>query len=129
MAIIDLGTNALQIGQPPVTYLPFPFLITEAYGIGVVFATPNFSTIFSFVRIRTEWSVAGLPPFFSSDYYDLEVIAGIQIILIPASALYFANGTLTLYAQRRSFYVGGGDGQPLTMQLLYDDAVTTPTWR
>ena len=129
MAIVDLGTNALAVGSPPVSYLPFPYLITEAYGIGVVFSTPVFDNIFSFVRVRAQWEVTGLPPFFSADYYDLEVIAGIQIILIPASALYFANGTLTLFAQRRPFYTGAGDGPALTMQLLYDDAVTTPTWR
>ena len=129
MAIIDLGTNALSVGQPPVAFTPFPYLITEAYGVGAVFSTPVFDSIFSFVRVRPQWQVTGLPPFFSADYYDLEVIAGIQIILIPASALYFANGTLTLFAQRRPFYAGAGDSPPLTLQLLYDDAVTTPTWR
>lgn len=129
MAVVDLGTFVLNIGDNPVTYTAFPFVQTLGYGIGAIFTSPNFSNIVSFVRVRALFVVPGQPPVFWSEPLDLEVIPGIQLMLLPASSLYRGDGTIELTAERRSFWTGGGDGTPLTMQLLYDDAVTTPTWR
>ena len=129
MIIVDLGTFTLNVGDNPTMYTPFSFVQSQGYGVGAIFTTPNFSNILSFVRVRPRFIVPGQPPVFSADAYDLEVFPGIQLMLIPASTLYRGDGTIELFADRRSFWTGGGDGTPLSMQLLYDDDLSTPTWR
>ena len=129
MAIVDLGTFALNIGDNPVAYIPFPFDQTQGYGVAAVFTSTDFDGIVSIVRVRPQFIVPGQPPVFQSEPYDLEVRPGIQLMFVPGSALYRGNGNIEMVAERVSFWTGGGDGIPLTMQLIYDDAITTPTWR
>lgn len=129
MAIVDLGTQPLFVGGSPTAYAGFPYDATTAIGIGIVFSSPNFSNIFSRIQLRVSLISSGLPVFIDAQPYNIDVLNVIQIQLIPFSPLYFGNGTCILIAERIPFWRGAGDGTPLSMNLLYDDAVTVPSWR
>ena len=129
MAIVDLGTQPLSTGLTPVGYTAFTYDQTLAYGIGCIFSSANFNTIFSFVRIRAVINVPGQPAFTVADFYDLEILNFIQLILFPCSPLFRGNGTVQFFAERLPKWKGAGDGTSVSLQLLYDDAITTPSWR
>lgn len=128
MAIVDLGTNALTTGSTPVGYTPFTYDQTLAYGIGCIFSSPNFNSIFSFIRVRAVINVPGQPAFADVTNFDLEILNIIQLFFFPASPLYRGNGTVQFFAQRLPRWKGAGDGTDVSLQLLYDDAITVPSW-
>ena len=129
MAIVNLGNLDLVTGFPPVAYTPFPYDATTAIGIGCIFSSSNFGNIFSFVQIRVGISAGTLPFFIDSVVYRLDIINVPQYILIPFSPLYFGNGTCTLIAERRPTFRGAGDGTQVSLNILYEDTLTVPTWR
>lgn len=129
MAIVDLGTNILTTGGSPIGYTPFTYDQTLAYGIGVIFSSPNFNSIFSFVRVRALINVPGQPAFADVTNFDLQIVNVIQLFFFPASPLYRGSGTCTFFAERLPRWKGAGDGTSVSMQLLYDDAITVPSWR
>lgn len=129
MAIVDLGTNILTTGTGPIGYTSFNYDQTLAYGIGVIFSSPNFNSIFSFVRVRALINVPGQPAFADVTNFDLQIVNVIQLFFFPASPLYRGNGTCTFFAERLPRWKGAGDGTSVSMQLLYDDAITVPSWR
>ncbi len=128
MAIVDLGTNALATGTGPVAYTAFPYDQTLAYGIGAIFTSPNFNSIFSFVRIRAVINVPAQPAFADATNFDLSIENIIQLFFFPASPLYRGSGTVQFFAERLPRWKGAGDGTPVSLQLLYDDAITVPSW-
>ena len=129
MAIIDLGTNGLITGAGPVAYTAFTYDQNSAYGIGCIFTSANFNSIFSFVRIRALINVPGQPPFIEATNYDLQILNIIQLFLFPCSPLFRGNGTVQFFAERLPRWKGAGDGTNVSLQLLYDDAITVPSWR
>ena len=129
MAIVDLGTNNLTTGGAITVYTPFSYDQTLAYGIGIVLTSSNFNSIFSFIRIRALINVPGQPAFADIRNYDIQIVNIVQQFFFAASPLYRGNGTCTFTAQRLPRWKGAGDGTTVTMQLLYDDAITVPSWR
>lgn len=129
MAIVDLGTLNLVVGGGPVAYAAFPYDATTAIGVGAIFSSPNFGSIFSYVEIRVGILSGSLPLFLNAEPIRLDVSSVIQVMFVPFSPLYFGNGNCILTAERIPFWRGAGDGTPLTLNLLYDDALTVPTWR
>ena len=105
MAIVDLGTNNLTTGGTFEVYTPFSYDQSLAYGVGIVFTSSNFNSIFSFVRIRALIDVPGQPVFADIRNYDIQIVNIVQQFFFAASPLYRGNGTCTFTAQRnRRFY-------------------------
>ena len=129
MAIVDLGNLNLVTGFPPVAYTAFPYDQNTAVGVGCIFSSSDFGNIFSFVRLRVSILSGSLPLFIDQTVYQLDIINVPQVVLIPFSPLYFGNGDCILLAERRPIFRGGGDGTQVSLNLLYDDALTVPSWR
>lgn len=129
MAVVDLGTRTLEVGSLPAVYDPFPYDETLAYGIGAIFASPDFDNIFSYAVVNFEIAVPSQPAFELQPSTQLEIKPGVKLFYFAASPLFRGNGTCTIIVERFSFYRGGVDTVPLTLQLLYDNAVTVATWR
>lgn len=129
MAIVNLGNLNIVTGFPPVAFTAFPYDQNTGVGIGCIFNSTDFGNIFSFVQIRVGISSGALPFFIDSVVYRLDIINVPQYILIPFSPLYFNSGNCTLLAERRPTFRGAGDGTQVSLTLLYDDALTVPTWR
>lgn len=129
MAIVNLGNLDLVTGFPPIAYTAFPYDQNTAIGVGCLFSSADFGNIFSFVELRVSILSAGLPIFIDQTVYRLDIINVPQYVLIPFSPLYFGNGDCILLAQRRPVFRGGGDGTQVSLNLVYDDALTVPSWR
>lgn len=129
MALVDLGTFPLNTGAPFIAYPPFTYDQNTAIGLGCIFTSTDFNNIFSSVELRTFLTPTGIPSFIESTKYPLDIINVIQVVLIPFSPLYFNSGTCSILARRIPTFRGAGDGTPVSLQLIYDDAVTVPSWR
>lgn len=129
MAIVDLGTLNLETGFPPVAFAAFPYNATTAIGVGAIFTSADFNNIFSYVELRTTILSGTLPPFIENTVYRLDILSVIQIVLIPFSPLYFGNGNCIIIAERKPLFRGAGDGTQVSLNLLYEDTLTVPTWR
>lgn len=129
MAIVNLGNLDLVTGFPPVAYTAFPYDASSAYGIGAIFSSADFGNIFSYVELQVSIISGALPLFLDATIYRLEIINVPQIVLIPFSPLYFGSGDAILIARRRPTFRGAGDGTQVSLTLLYDDAITVPSWR
>ena len=129
MALVDLGTSDLVLGQGYYIYDPFDYRQRDAYAIYATFNSSNFSNVFSFIRIYGYITPTGELPRLVSHYIDLEVWALPQLFYFPMSSLFDGNGTIEFYVERRSFYAGGRDGVDISLNLAYDDQISTPTWR
>lgn len=128
MAIVSLGTLDLSIGQGFYQYQPFAYRDRDAYIIYADFSTPNFSSIFSFIRIIPYIEPSGGTPRLLATYIDLEVLNVPQMFYFPTSRLFNGNGNCTFYVERISRYTGGGEGQTVNLSLSYDDNLTVNTW-
>lgn len=129
MAIVSLGSFALFTGQPAVVYNPFNYDQTQAYAIGAVFTAPSFVQVFSYITIKYSIAVVGQPVFETAPTFRLDIEPEVQLFYFAASSLFRGNGTCQVVAERMPVFRGGADGLPVTMELLYDDAVTVPSWR
>lgn len=128
MAIVDLGNLPLVIGQLPAVFNPINFRDRDAYILFASFNTDNFDNVFSFVRVRWFIEVTGQPGYFDSRMIDLDILDTPQCLFFAASELYDGNGTMTPFAERRSFYVAGDDGVSVNMNLTWEDSVNVRTW-
>lgn len=129
MAIVDLGTQNMVTGLNPVAFTPFAYDQTQAYGIGCLFTSGNFNLIFSDIRIFAVITMPSFPTFYDARPIIIEINAIPQLFFWAASPLFFGSGDVTFIAERRPRWRGAGDGTPVTLQLLYDDAITVPSWR
>lgn len=130
MAVVNLGTETLIIGQNPVQFLPFPYDATQAYLIAGVFGVGDFSSIFSRARIRALLEPAPGLQFYHPDVQTLDILDGIVTFWLPMSPLFLGSGTVTLEAERLANRYGGADNQTaVTLNLLYEDTISVPTWR
>ena len=129
MAIVDLGTLDPRVGMGRMPFDPIPFVQSSAYGIGFNISVANESSIFSFLRVWFFVSVSGQPSFYDSDTFDIPIKNGIQLVKFPCSGLYRGDGTISPTIERIAFAAGAGDGQIITVNALYDDASTVPSWR
>lgn len=128
MAIVNLGTFNLDIGQGPYISNTFAYNQRDAYAIYAEFTSTNFGNIFSFARIYPYVFPTGGVARLIAPYLDLEIIDLPQLFYFPCSKLFDGNGDAFFYIERRSFYTGGGDGEPVNLTLTYDDAVDVRTW-
>ncbi len=129
MAIVNLGTRVLNVGDNPAAYNAFDYIEDKAYAIYADFTVANFSCITSFIRIRPLVRRGGQPNRLLADYIDLTPLARPQLFYIPCSKLFGGDGNIRIFAERLSFWTGGGDGEPLSLELSYDDELETQTWR
>lgn len=128
MALVNLGTRQLFIGQGPYKYNSFSYKDDEAYAIYAAFTAVNFSNVFSFVRLFGYIIPTGETPRLIGHYLDLEVRPTNQLFYFPCSKLFDDDGTLAFWVERRSFYPGGRTEGNLSLNLSYDNAIKTKTW-
>ena len=129
MAIVDLGTQNMVTGALPVAFTAFPYDQTQAYGIGCLFTSGDFNLIFSDIRLFAVITMPTFPTFYDSREIIIEINATPQLFMWAASPLFFGSGDVVFIAERRPRWRGAGDANPVTLQLLYDDAISVPSWR
>ena len=128
MAIVVLAQSAIAVGGGQIISDSFAYRDNRAYALYVEFSSPDFNEIFSFVRIYPYTQPDGGVARLDARYFDVEILALPQILLLPFSNLIDGNGDVSFYIERRSFYVGGGEGEPVDITLSYDDDVSVRTW-
>lgn len=129
MAIVDLGTRDLVVGQNPVVFDGFSFRDDRAYGIFGQFTISNTFNIFSRVEIRAVVDVPNNFDLLGHIIVPQEIQPRKFIFLYPFSGLYDGNGACRFEAQRLSNFAGGGGQEAtVTLNLSYDDANAVRTW-
>jgi len=128
MAIVNLGSLDIVIGQGFYEFIPFNYRDDSAYAIYADFVTNNFSSLFSFIRIYPYVEPNNGTPRLLSRHIDLEILAESQLFYLPFSNLIDGNGDCTLYVERLSRYTGGGEGETVNLTLSYDDSIRIGTW-
>lgn len=129
MAIVDLGTFNMVTGLSPVAFIPFRYRQNRAYALNVIMTSTDFDQIFSYVRIMPYVMPNNALPFLLNYVTELEIMQVNQLFYFPASTLFDQNGDVEFRAQRLPRWKGAGDATPMTLQLTYDDDITTGSWR
>ena len=130
MVRVDLGTQILVTGNPPVSFTEFPYNISSAYLIFYQFTITNPGDLFSSVNLKVRIENPQLPNFFAPDTISLVIREGVFSFYFPASSLFQIDGNARIYAERISLRGGSADpNAQVSLNLLYNDEATTPTWR
>ncbi len=130
MAIVDLGTRPLIVGNNPVVFDGFSFLRTEAYLFATTFTIANPNNIFSNVLIKTLIDIPGLPNFIGATAITIDIVPVLSTFFYPFSPLYNGDGEAFFFIERIPFIRGGAEADSdVSLNIIYDDAVTVPTWR
>jgi len=130
MAIVNLGTRNLVIGENPVSYDPFAYDVANAYIMAYQFTTVNFSSVFSRVKISPLIQISPTVSFSHPEPVTLDIEPGLRTVYIAMSSLFIANGTCVIQAQRLANRYGGADNAPIvSLGILYEDTDVAPTWR
>lgn len=129
MAIVDLGTRQLEIGDIAQSYTPFNFRDDSAYLVKGQFTINNPNNIFSFVRVRAFLTIPGQTPFWAASFVELDIISEPFSFFYPFSNLYDGNGSAQFFAERISRKFGAGEiGTTISMNLFYDDRNRVQSW-
>ena len=129
MAIIDLGTKAVSVGQTRQFYDPFEVDIKKAYLIFAEIQLTNQNNVFSYIRFNFLFTSDEGQGFFLPQTYDLEIFPSTQSFYLPMSELYVDDGLVTPAIIRLSNVRGGSDSDSgLTLCLFYDDDADVKTW-
>lgn len=129
MAVIDLGTNQINIGDLPVEYAPFSFRDNRAYLIQAITTIQFPENIFSQFRIRATIDNGTYVNVLTHHIIDIPVTVTPSTFLFPFSNLYDGNGDVTLQVERLNFVRGTSDTTGVvTLQLTYDDSADVRTW-
>lgn len=129
MAIIDLGTRTISIGDLPSEYAPFFFDKDEAYiirGTTTIEFPNNVYSVFRITPIFTNANNSG-----TRTHHDIsiEITEGSFVFLLPFSGLYADDGTVTIRVERKPLIFGTGDtAGEVTLNLTYDDEASEKTW-
>lgn len=128
MAIVILGQTDIFVGELAYFTNTFSYQDNRAYAIYADFTSPDFSAVYSFIRIYTYVLPNGGIPRAIHPYFDVEIIETPQLIYVPLSNLIDGNGDLSFRIQRISFWQGGGNHIPVNITVSYDDAISVRTW-
>lgn len=129
MALVNLGTNTLDIGGGSKTYSSFTFRDDRAYLVNAIPTVEFPNNIFSEFLIRAKYSNGVNSDFYTHHYLRYPIITTGFVFLLPFSNLYGGNGDVTLEAERVPLIYGGSDyAGDVTLQLTYDDRTTVGTW-
>lgn len=128
MAIVVLGQTDIFVGELPYFTNTFSYRDSRAYGLYVDFASPNFSTVYSFIRIYPYVFPTGGIPRLIAQYIDLQIIDSPQLFYVPLSGLVDGNGDMSFRVERLSFWTGGGSAVPVTITVSYDDNLFVNSW-
>jgi hypothetical protein len=129
MAIVNLGTQVLDIGGGAKSFTPINFKDDRAYLIKGVFTISNPNNIFSLVRVRAFLTLPGQPPFWAASFVELEILPEPFSFFYPFSPLYDGDGTAIFFAERIPKTSGAGElGTVVTLNLFYDDETDIGTW-
>ncbi len=128
MAIVNLGTRTIAVGGSPVVFTPFPFIRTRAYAVlfTITAAQPNLVFSELYVDLFLTLNI-GVNIFYPTQYI-LDILRSPRILFFPMSPLLRSDGNITIGIERRNIIRGGGDGGDVTINCLYDDAGSQPTW-
>lgn len=129
MAIVDLGTNVLNIGGGAVGYTPITFRDNRAYLVKGQFTIDTPNNIFSYVRVRAFLTIPNQAPFWASSFVELEILPEPFSFFYPFSTLYDGNGSAQFFAERLPKTFGAGEiGTQVSLNLFYDNRVDTSSW-
>ena len=129
MALIDLGTRVLNIGDAPVAFDQFSFRDARAYLFNVTVSVPLPNNIFSNLSIRGVYTNAVNSGYYTHHLLTYPITVRPFVFLLPFSNLYDGNGDANIEMERLPFLSGGSDtAGPATVNLTYDDGADIRTW-
>lgn len=129
MAIVNLGTQILNIGGGGRAYSSFTFRDDRAYLLNAIPTVEFPDNIFSEFLIKAKYSNGVNSDFYTHHLLRYPVTTTGFVFLLPFSNLYGGNGDVTLEAERVPLIYGGSDyAGDVTLQLTYDDSTTVLTW-
>lgn len=128
MAIATLGVRDLFVGNLPVIFDPFPYNERRAYRLEVQFISSSFTNIFSTVVLQARINASGQPPILDNRKFTFDILSDRQIFFYPLNRLVDGNGDVTFMAERIPIWRGAGDGQPVSLELFYDDNLNIQSW-
>lgn len=129
MALVNLGTQTLEVGGGAKTYSPFAFRDARAYLINAVPTVEFPNNVFSEFLIRAIYSNGTNFSFYTHHLYRYPIGTRGFVFLLPFSNLYDGNGAVEIEAERVPLILGGSDEAGIvTLELTYDDQTSAQTW-
>lgn len=128
MAIATLGVRDLFVGNLPVIFDPFPYNERRAYRLELQFISSSFTSIFSTVVLQSRITPTSQAPILDSRKFSFDILSDRQILFYPLNRLVNGNGDVTFMAERIPVWRGAGDGQPVALELFYDDSLDIQSW-
>lgn len=122
MALIEMGTHTLNIGESPKTYTPLIVNGKDLYIIYAEFTIDTPSNVYSEVIVRGRFSASNMYNSYSPDYYKLAIRPGTYTFLIAIPEVVANNTTFILEAERIPLIFGSSDtAGTVTLRFFYDD--------
>lgn len=129
MALIDLGTRLLNIGDAPVTFDSIEFKEDKAYSFTVNVAIERPNNVFSQLLIRGIYDNDANGGYYTHHLLRYPISTRPFIFLFPFSKLYGGDGDLTIVMERVPLIKGGSDDAgDVQVMLTYDDNLEEGTW-
>lgn len=128
MAIVSLGTRDLFVGNLPVVFDPFNYNQRRAYRLELQLTSANFDNIFSRLLLYARITPNGEPVIFDSRKFLFDIVGDRQLFFYPLNRLVGGDGDLEFLAERVPVWRGAGDGEPVSLELFYDDNNDIQSW-
>lgn len=129
MAIVNLGSRSLDIGNAPVAFDGFDFRDARAYLFNVVLSIPKPDNVFSELLIKVVYNNQRNTGYYTHHLLRYPIVVRPFTFLVPFSALYDGDGTANIEMERVPLITGGSDAAgPIGITLTYDDAAAVRTW-
>lgn len=129
MAIVNLGTRLLAVGDAPARFTMFRYNQRRAYGIRGIQTLSDENTIFSRLRMTPIITNNAYGTFALRPSLNLAIAPGRFMFFLPFSRLVGANGQVVIQLERISTWTGGGVKESnLDVQLAYDNNDDIRSW-
>lgn len=122
MALIDLGTRLLAVGNTPSSYQPFEVQGGRTWVIYAEITIQRPSNLFSSILVRGVFSGGNMKGAYFPDAYMITPLVGIQTFLIQVPTTVDSNTMLTVEAERISNRLGtSDDAGEISMRLFFEE--------
>ncbi len=128
MALVSLGIRNPNTGGLPVPFDSFPYNERKAYRMELVFGSADFGNIFSSIRLQAILEPTNALPIMDWRNFTFDIVSDRIFFFYPLNRLVDGNGDCTFQADRIPLWRGGGDGEPVSLELLYDDSNDINSW-
>lgn len=122
MALTDLGTRLLAVGNTPSSYQPFPVQGGRTWIIYAEITIQRPTNLFSSIVVRGVFSGGNMKGAYFPDAYIITPLVGIQTFLVKVPDAVDSDTMLTLEAERISTRLGtSDDAGEISMRLFFEE--------